>query len=796
MNVPNQLLVTNFTENSTEKFDIAAEIDKSLDKSLHSVTVNLSNLHLSQTDIDLLDKGLSFIPTLNSVPLFRFYEAQNRLIRNLKIKDYFSTRPSKDYDYRNKKFTPASNWSPPDHHVGQATLDKEIITSTESIFTRSKIHKNRFLILNNKRHNLTNPEKIALDNINRSDSIVIKPADKGGATVILNKSSYLNEAYRQLNNVNYYLKLDRPLLNNNVEKINKVLKNMVSDGLISSKQFKFLKANDSDRARIFYLLPKIHKTREKWPQTDMPEGRPIVSDCGSESCRISQFIDSHVRPISFNHFAYIKDTYDFISKVRGRTVPREAILVTGDVTALYTNMNLDRTLRVTNDALTMHSTNAKLNQYLLELLEITLKNNDFQFNGDFFLQICGTAMGKSYAPGLADLYLQELDHKACYDSTLLDSYFRFLDDIFFIWYGSVAELKEFENYLNTLIPGIKISFNFSTTSVNYLDTTIYKSNDSTGEHSTLLTKVYFKETDTHQLVHKLSFHPKHTFRGVLKSQLLRFKRISSSPTDYNDACKILFDALSKRNYSKSFLRKMKRDIWALAETDRKIVRSETQNLPIVIPFCSTGNLLARQWKTSIGKNTKFHNFRLITAYCNSRNLRKTLVRSSLNTADSNNSAGGGTNTVAVEFTNPGMHNCSSSRCRACNYIVPSNVFKSSFNRRSFNIKSKFTCKSSNIIYLITCKQCGMQYVGQTGRTLAERICDHLSNIRTRKPTPISLHFNLPNHALTDLSITAIEQIPHTENSLGRRLTKEITWQNLLQTAFPLGINNLKPDYLI
>ena len=109
----------------------------------------------------MLDKGLSFIPTLNSVPLFRFYEAQNRLIRNLKIKDYFSTRPSKDYDYRNKKFTPASNWSPPDHHVGQATLDtvQEIVTSTESIFTRSKIHKNR-VFLNNKRCNLTNSEKL------------------------------------------------------------------------------------------------------------------------------------------------------------------------------------------------------------------------------------------------------------------------------------------------------------------------------------------------------------------------------------------------------------------------------------------------------------------------------------------------------------------------------------------------------------------------------------------------------------------------------------------------------------
>lgn len=66
--------------------------------------------------------------------------------------------------------------------------------------------------------------------------------------------------------------------------------------------------------------------------------------------------------------------------LRGRTVHSDAILVTGDVTALYTNMNLDRTLRVTNEALTVHSTTAKLKRYLLELLEIPLKNNDFEFH--------------------------------------------------------------------------------------------------------------------------------------------------------------------------------------------------------------------------------------------------------------------------------------------------------------------------------------------------------------------------------------------------------------------------------
>jgi hypothetical protein len=731
------------------------------------------------------------------MPLFKFYEAQNRLIRNLKIKDYFSNRCNVNYDANKKKFTNPSSWTPPDHHVGSNTLNtiQQIVTNTESVLSNFKIRKNQFIMLNNRKINLTNCEKLALDKIRNNDSVIIKPADKGGATVVMNKTAYLNEAYRQLNNNKYYVKLDGPAFRNNITKINNVLKIMKTENFVNFKQYQFLQAKESDRARIFYLLPKIHKPRDKWPQLDMPEGRPIVSDCMSESYRISQFIDSYIRPISVKHFAYIKDTYDFINKVRGLKIPHGALLVTGDVTSLYTNMDIDRTMSVTRTALAEHNPNQRLNEHLLNLLEITLRNNDFEFNGESYLQICGTAMGKSYAPGLADLYMQEIDRKACHDfkPELINSYFRFLDDIFFTWFGTVAELKELEDYLNSLIPGIKITFTHSEDKIDFLDTTIYKSLEN--DQVTLLTKVFFKETDTHQLLHKASFHPKHTFNGVLKSQLLRFKRISSNFADYNNACKILFNALAKRNYSKSLLRKMKRDIWGLDDTLKRVAPVISEDLPIVIPFCHLGNALAKNWKNSVSKNDKFKNFRLITAYCNSKNLRKTLVRGSL-IVGGNNVRPRNTNSVPCGNLAVGMYCCHSARCKACNYIKPSNKFTSTFNNRSFNIKSNLTCDSANVIYLITCKQCHRQYVGQTGRALRDRICDHLSNIRTHKSTPIALHFNLPNHSLTDFEIMAIEQSPDTENSLHLRLLKETTWQNLLQTAYPLGINNFKRDYLI
>ena len=38
----------------------------------------------------------------------------------------------------------------------------------------------------------------------------------------------------------------------------------------------------------------------------------------------------------------------------------------------------------------------------------------------------------------------------------------------------------------------------------------------------------FKSTDTHQLLHRKSFHPHHTFKGIFISQIIRFHRISNN----------------------------------------------------------------------------------------------------------------------------------------------------------------------------------------------------------------------------------------------------------------------------
>jgi len=144
----------------------------------------------------------------------------------------------------------------------------------------------------------------------------------------------------------------------------------------------------------------------------MPASRPIVSDCNLESTRVCELIDSFLQPVSVLHPSYLKDTYHFISRVKNFQIEPQWLLISADVESLYTNMKIDLIIESIKQAFHDHPSFERPDQAIIELLGLTLNNNDFTFNGLFFLQICGIAMGRRYAAAAANIYLRKFDHHA------------------------------------------------------------------------------------------------------------------------------------------------------------------------------------------------------------------------------------------------------------------------------------------------------------------------------------------------------------------------------------------------
>ena len=83
------------------------------------------------------------------------------------------------------------------------------------------------------------------------------------------------------------------------------------------------------------------------------------------------------------------------------------------------------------------------------------------------------------------------------------------------------------------------------------------------------------------------------------------------------------------------------------------------------------------------------------------------------------------------------------------YIEPGTVLQSSNTSKKIKINGTFNCKTRNVVYCITCEKCKLQYIGQTTRSLNERVREHIGYIR-------NLHTNcsLQENILTFLDMNS------------------------------------------
>lgn len=723
-----------------------------------NLIVNLSKTFtLSSDQRALLSKGLTFIPTptgfkTKKIELLSDLQAYHR---RLQLETHFE---GKKLQKEKLPFTGPSGWTPSlsslPKHIGQ--------------ILRADLYAYRHLNWGlDVCHNLSRGEKKALMELRKNMNIVIKPADKGNAVVILDRAQYLWEGHRQLETKEYYRPLDRPIYPQTAREVKSVLEEMCNKRIISPKQKEYLLGDGNPRPRRFYLLPKIHKSPESWSKPhEIPPGRPIVSDCNSETYFTAEYIEHFLGPLSQKHTSYIKDTCDFLEKISRLQIPQNAFLFTIDVDSLYTNIETDVGVEAVKKCFEKYPDRNRPDDYILKLLEINLTKNDFEFESKFYLQTKGTAMGKTFAPSYANIFMAQWEESALSSYSLRPFlYFRFLDDIWGVWTHSRDEFLAFTQHLNNHQKSIKIKHTLDLGEVNFLDVTTYKG-PKFSETGCLDFRVYFKETDTHSLLHRQSFHPKHTFRGIVKSQLLRFHRICSESTSFLNATKTLFSSLRKRGYSRSFLRQVLKTFRDPKQPKPGEPTPKNKIIPLVAHYSDQSLQLNLAVKANFEKFLSNSNFlqkhKPIAAFKRNNNLKDLLVRSKLPTSPAR------------------------SRSSYLKYFAPQKLVKNRSTGRIFRLQHLLHSRVSNCIYLIFCVKCRKQYVGQTKNELYSRIYQHIYCINNKIEKRRYLVRHFLSHGLTSLRFVGLQASLFW--SLSDRLRAERLWMKRLDTLYPRGLN--------
>lgn len=144
-----------------------------------------------------------------------------------------------------------------------------------------------------------------------------------------------------------------------------------------------------------------------------------------------------------------------------------------------------------------------------------------------------------------------------------------------------------------------------------------------------------------------------------------------------------------------------------------------------------------------------------------------------------------------EILNKGT-SCTNNRCKICPRMKFDSIIRSNSTKYFTGLvhATDANCSSKYIVYCITCDKCGMQYVGETSRTLKQRFSSHNTSIKNEKTnTLLYSHFaKCQRNEEKRYSIHILDD--HDDNISTRiRLEKELFWIKLLNTAFPIGLND-------
>ncbi|XP_077492096.1 uncharacterized protein LOC144102812 [Amblyomma americanum] len=232
-------------------------------------------------------------------------------------------------------------------------------------------------------------ERNAVNSLRRNQDIVILPADKGNAAVKLNRSDYDKKMLDLLQDRSTYVALKKDPTSNLERELQELLVDVFHFVPPHDKSLSFRLLCHNGSAPALYGLPKIHK--EGVPM------RPIVDFTRSLLYELSGYLHRVFAPLVGKRSTFIRNSYEFIEKVRDISVDDDDLMVSFDVKTLFTSVPVDLAVDVCGAALHSDEKRGERTPFeapdLLRLLKCFLEYTYFVFRGTFYNQVHETAMG-------------------------------------------------------------------------------------------------------------------------------------------------------------------------------------------------------------------------------------------------------------------------------------------------------------------------------------------------------------------------------------------------------------------
>ena len=317
------------------------------------------------------------------------------------------------------------------------------------------------------------------------------------------------------------------------------------------------------------------------------------------------------------------------------------------------------------------------------LLEFCLTHTYFLFQGKYYEQVQGAAMGSPISPLIANIFMEEFEVQALLSSFphTPSLWLRFVDDTFVI--NKAEHSQDLLQHINSQDPHIQFTVEpTQQDSLPFLNTLVTIQPDNS-----FSTTVYRKPTHTDQYLHWDSNHHITAKQSVFNTLAHRAKTVSSSQVSFNQ---------------------------------------EMDHIKTVLQHCQFPTWALNQWQLKFTQSNQQSNNNTNTTSCN-------------NPADNTKKKA----TIVVPY----IPNTSEKFKKLCKRKGIQVHYKGTNTLRTAlgNPKDKDPkANQTGIIYHYQCPHinCPSAYIGESGRTLGDSVKEHF-----KAPSPIHLHSTTAGHPM-------------------------------------------------
>ena len=202
----------------------------------------------------------------------------------------------------------------------------------------------------------------------------------------------------------------------------------------------------------FYGLPKIHKTGTPL--------RPIVSSRGSITYGVAKELSHIIKPLVGQFPHHLKNTQHFIQQLQGKRLELGETITSFDVKALFTSVPVQPSIQIVKQRLQQDNTLPQRTSMsipqITSLLEFCLSHTYFLFQGKYYEQVQGAAMGSPISPLIANIFIKEFEVQALSSFPHPPSlWLRFVDDTFVI--NKAEHSQDLLQHINSQDPHIQFT---------------------------------------------------------------------------------------------------------------------------------------------------------------------------------------------------------------------------------------------------------------------------------------------------------------------------------------------------